>query len=55
MIKVGLDNLITKLLKKWMSKWNSGRPITRTCAGLINERRDRLKASVLLNSGHFER
>jgi len=25
------------------------------CLSLINERRDRLKASVLLNGGHFER
>jgi len=35
-------------------KHNSGIPQT-VRMGLINERRDRRKASVLVNGGHFER
>ena len=65
-IRSGLDNLITKLLKNGMSKRKRGTgiPSTVQCASsasvrigpiiVINERRVRLKASVLVNSRHFE-
>jgi len=49
-----------KLLnKKWISKRNCAmrdRVVSRgLCVGLTSERRDRLKASVLVKGGHFER
>jgi len=50
-----LDDLIMKLLKKWMSRRNARYCYRMDCAyGLINEQHDRLKASVLLNGGRFE-
>jgi len=59
MKRSGFDNLITKMLKKWMSKRKhlmpSGIRRRLLCIGLINERRDRIKASVLVIGGHFER
>jgi len=52
-----LENLITKLLKKQMSKNKHNRAIMRTVhsLGLINKRCDRLKDSVQVNGGHFKR
>jgi len=51
MKKVVLENLIMKLLEKGAKIVQSqGLRVV-----LINERRDQLKASVLVNGGHFER
>jgi len=47
--KVGLDNLITKLLIEWMSKRKNSSG--NRGLWLINQRRDRLTVSVMVNSG----
>jgi len=56
MKRSALNILITKLLKKWISKrkHNSGIPLRTVHRAIINELLDRLKASVLVNGAHFE-